>query len=91
MVATRVIGEVVGSQILHACSLVALAHCTEMRGGVILYPICGRRVLPALLTGSTWKDGSVWIGGGSTGMCASVSTDQIIFQWAKHLELSATV
>ena len=91
MAVTRAIGEAAGRLILHACFSLALANCTEMRGGVILYLICGRRVLLALQMDWTWKDGLAWIGGGSTEMCALLLTGQTNSQWAGHLELSATV
>ena len=91
MVVMRAIGEAAGRLILHACFSPALANCTKMRGGVILYLICVRRVSLALQMDWTWKDGLAWIGGGSTEMCALLLTGQTNSQWAKHLELSATV
>jgi len=91
MAVMRAIGEAVGRPVLLACFLLVPVHRTKMRGGVILYPICVRRLLLALQMVWTWKDGSAWIGGGIIKMFAFVSTVQTNSQWAKHLAISATV
>ena len=82
MVVTRAIVVVAGRRIQHVCFSLNLAKCIKMLDEAILYPICVRRVLLALQMGWTWKDVLLWIGGGSTEMCASLLTGLANSQWA---------